>query len=612
MYSSKVRKWLDKKNFGFRCLSVKKTVWISVITIISVSFILFFYFQYQTEQSIKDNILEQQIQNQKDATKSLAQHIQSDIDSVMARLQGLAYSSQIQSKDFQSSDTKGFIQTYYHQINSTSPVDRLFVVDKTGIAKIDIVPKGQPSYIGMNFSYREWVKDTKNTLQPQFSDGFMGKDGKYRIAITYPVLIKNSSSSSSRSINYGGLVGVVIPTRELFSYYGNTYNIQSKYLAVLDSKAVHLVHPVASLIGQSFFGNYSQNLIKYNKVLDHLINTTVISGKPSSAIYDFVNGQRFTTGYPVILNGKPQYSLFIITPTSTIYSKIDNIINNERFEMISLIAGIIAAIVILIVFLVRMNSILDRNVKIRTRELNESINNLLLLNEKLENSNKQLHIHEKMQRDFINVASHELRTPIQPILGLSKIVRDKVQDNEQKAFLDIVIKNAKRLKRLAEDILDVTRIEGNKFFLEKESVCIWELLHPIIKEFGYSIENNNKNSNKKIRFKLYFKNIELNSSFIADKNRTSQVISNLISNYIKFISIENEKDSDLEGNISITVEKTKLNSTSNKDGDDVVNEIVFSVKDNGKGIDQEIFPKLFTKFVSNSFQGTGLGLYICK
>ncbi|MGN6560148.1 MAG: sensor histidine kinase, partial [Candidatus Nitrosocosmicus sp.] len=417
---------------------------------------------------------------------------------------------------------------------------------------------------------------------------------------------------NSGSANYAGLVGVVIPTEELFRYYGNIYDIEAKYLSVLYSKGVLLAHPIATLIGKFFYGNYFQNMSKHNSVLNHLVNTTVISGKPSSAIYDFVNGQRFTTGYPVILNGKPQYSLFIITPTSTIYSKIDNIINNERFEMISLIAGIIAAIVILIVFLVRMNSILDRNVKIRTRELNESINNLLLLNEKLENSNKQLHIHEKMQRDFINVASHELRTPIQPILGLSKIVRDKVQDNEQKAFLDIVIKNAKRLKRLAEDILDVTRIEGNKFFLEKESVCIWELLHPIMKEFGYSIENNNKNSNKKIRFKLYFKNIELNSSFIADKNRTSQVISNLISNSIKFISIENEKDSDLEGNISITVEKTKLKSTSNKDRDDVVNEIVFSVKDNGKGIDQEIFPKLFTKFVSNSFQGTGLGLYICK
>jgi signal transduction histidine kinase len=83
-------------------------------------------------------------------------------------------------------------------------------------------------------------------------------------------------------------------------------------------------------------------------------------------------------------------------------------------------------------------------------------------------------------------------------------------------------------------------------------------------------------------------------------------------NSIKFISIENEKNSSIDGNVSITAGKTKLNSTNNKDGDDIVNEIVFSVKDNGRGTDKEIFPKLFTKFVSKSFQGTGLGLYICK
>ena len=69
-----------------------------------------------------------------------------------------------------------------------------------------------------------------------------------------------------------------------------------------------------------------------------------------------------------------------------------------------------------------------------------------------------------MQQEFINTAAHELRTPIQPILGFSKIVRDRVQDNEQKDLLDIVIKNANRLKQLTEDILDVTRIEGNKLF----------------------------------------------------------------------------------------------------------------------------------------------------
>ena len=225
----------------------------------------------------------------------------------------------------------------------------------------------------------------------------MGKDGKYRIAITYPIIIKNSSGS----INYAGLVGAVIPTTELFSYYGNIYDIKLKYLSVLDSKAVLLIHPLESLIGKPFFGVPFQNLSKHNPVLNNIVNTIVSLGKASSGIYDFVNGQRFTTGYPIILNGKPQYSIFIITPTSTIYSKIDNIINNERLEMFSLIAGIIAAVMILIIFLIRMNSILDRNIKERTKELEKSNNNLLILNKKLESSNEQLQLHDKMQAEFI-------------------------------------------------------------------------------------------------------------------------------------------------------------------------------------------------------------------
>ena len=94
----------------------------------------------------------------------------------------------------------------------------------------------------------------------------------------------------------------MIPTKELFSYYGNIYDINLKYLSVLDSKAAHLVHPIDFLIGKPFFSNYSQNLINHNKVLNNLVNTTIFSGKPSSGIYDFVNGQRFTTGNPIILN----------------------------------------------------------------------------------------------------------------------------------------------------------------------------------------------------------------------------------------------------------------------------------------------------------------------
>ncbi|MGN6708252.1 MAG: sensor histidine kinase, partial [Candidatus Nitrosocosmicus sp.] len=234
------------------------------------------------------------------------------------------------------------------------------------------------------------------------------------------------------------------------------------------------------------------------------------------------------------------------------------------------------------------------------------------LYEQLKEAYEKIKIHDKMQKDFINVAAHELRTPIQPILGLSKIVKDKINDKEQKDLLEVVIKNTNRLKRLTEDILDVTRIESNKLQLNREPVCIWELLHSIIKEFGHTLENN-----KNIEFRLYFKDIDSDSvNVIADRNRLSQVISNLINNSIKFMCLENNKK-DAKGLISIIVEKIKTyNSNKSKNSSDGVifvdNGIIISIKDNGIGIDSEIFPRLFTKFVSKSFQGTGLGLYICK
>ena len=113
-----------------------------------------------------------------------------------------------------------------------------------------------------------------------------------------------------------------------------------------------------------------------------------------------------------------------------------------------------------------------------------------------------------MQKEFIEIAAHELRTPIQPILGFSKIVKDKIKDKDLKDLLDIIIKNANRLKRLTEDILEVTRIESNKLYLNKEPIRIGELLYCIIKEFQHSLENNNNNNNKNIKFKLHFNSID--------------------------------------------------------------------------------------------------------
>jgi signal transduction histidine kinase len=197
---------------------------------------------------------------------------------------------------------------------------------------------------------------------------------------------------------------------------------------------------------------------------------------------------------------------------------------------------------------------------------------------------EQLKVHDKMQKEFINVAAHELRTPIQPILGLSEVLQHQIKDNEQHILVDVISRNAKRLQRLTEDILDITRIESQSLNLKKEIFNLNEIIMSILAE--YESRTGSKN-NVKITFAS-------KGDFIVqgDRGRLAQVLSNIISNAIKFTQ---------EGNIDISLERLR-------DGKDVI----LSVKDTGSGIDPDIMPRLFTKFATKSHIGTGLGLYISK
>ncbi|HYX55463.1 MAG TPA: HAMP domain-containing sensor histidine kinase, partial [Nitrososphaeraceae archaeon] len=198
---------------------------------------------------------------------------------------------------------------------------------------------------------------------------------------------------------------------------------------------------------------------------------------------------------------------------------------------------------------------------------------------------------DKMKDEFINVAAHELRTPIQPILVLSKIVRPKVGDKES-GYMDAIIRNAKRLQRLTENILDVTKIESQSLKLNKERFnlndVITNAIDDIILDREFKNEKNGYNNTDYI--KLLYRPTDI---FVeADKARLAQVISNLLSNAIKFTK-------EVGGSISVNTEKED-------------NHILVSVKDTGSGIDSEILPRLFSKFVTKSYQGTGLGLFISK
>ena len=567
-----------KKYYSIFPLNTKKITILSIILIIGISYGLFFYFQNNTENNIRNSLFDQQKQRQIDATEALSRHISSDLDSIMARLQMLANSAILQQGELSGNETAKFLQEVYNQINSVTLVDRLFILNKDSITTINIIPKGEKSFVGVNFSYREWVKQTKDTLMPVFSNGFEGADGKYRIAITYPIVNKLTGQ-------YLGLVGTAVPTIPFFEHYGNIYNIKSQYLAVLDRNSVQLIHPVKSFIGTPFFGSHTQEVTGHNMILNNLVRT-VLSGKQDFNIYEFKNGERLNTGNPIFVAGKPMYFVFVITPTSTIYSQINDIISVQRLQTFSLLAGITTAVVILIVFLIKWNNSLDREVKRRTKELGESNKQLVLANKKLESANEQLKVHDNMQNEFINIAAHELRTPIQPIILLSEALKSTMKDNEQISLINVISRNAKRLRRLTEDILDVTRIESKSLKLHKEQFNLNDVIVNTINDIKINRYFNNKKDDIKI---LY----ECKDIFVkADKERLSQVIFNLLSNAIKFTNDEG-------GNISIITEK--------KDSQTIV-----SIKDRGSGIDSEILPRLFSKFATKSFEGTGLGLFISK
>jgi two-component system, OmpR family, sensor histidine kinase VicK len=235
-------------------------------------------------------------------------------------------------------------------------------------------------------------------------------------------------------------------------------------------------------------------------------------------------------------------------------------------------------------------------------KLAEFAENLRLANIKLENN-------EKAMREFINIAAHELRTPIQPILSLSEmLLPDTSTDPQQhRKLVEVIVRNAHKLENLAEEILDVTRIESGRLQLSMEKIDLCELLTRVVSDFEAVIKSEfdkNENPNKAI---IYLKDESLNDRaaepnlerllVLADANRIVQVITNLLSNAVKFST---QRDRAL---ITITTGKRVIDNKSMA---------TVSISDQGQGIDPEIVPRLFQKFISGSEKGTGLGLYISK
>jgi two-component system sensor histidine kinase VicK len=203
--------------------------------------------------------------------------------------------------------------------------------------------------------------------------------------------------------------------------------------------------------------------------------------------------------------------------------------------------------------------------------------------------NEELKNNEKMQKEFINIAAHELRTPVQPILGMAELLELGFEGGQSKTEItrdeiDIILRNAKRLERLSSDVLETARIESQSLRLNKQLFSLHEVIFTSIRDAKNQI------GDQDISIQYDPKDIVV----YADKGRISEVVSNILNNAIKFTH---------NGSITVSVEVQSNDSGS---------EVIVLIRDEGTGIDREIASRLFSKFVTKSDKGTGLGLYISK
>jgi len=452
------------------------------------------------------------------------------------------------------------------------------------------------SYNSIDLSNREYFVIPKETMSKYYSSAIESIDKVPRLYISFPIIEK--SSNSSKNV-FKGVIVSSIKIHELGSFLQSELTPQvASNVGLMDKNGIIIYARNPLLIGKNYQDSKFQSLIPpeikgpYNAILERSL-------KGSSGADDLLlmGGNKTTISYqPVYIGGKYLWTLFVSAPHQ-LASEVGVLINNQK-NFSTLMVLIIGAVSLGISFLIlSWNKQLESAVNSRTAELKQANDSLKVNNKLLELANKKLNTHDKMQKEFINIAAHELRTPIMPILGDAVYLEKQFELGKKEVMVDkeqvsSIIRNAKRLKRLASDILDITKIESQSLKLNKEKFNIKDVILSSISDIKAQITSSNPEQLNNLHIIYNPKDI----SVFADKNRITQVIFNLLSNSLKFTE---------NGNITIEsyVEKDKT-----KD----IEYVVVNITDSGQGIDPEILPRLFTKFVSKSFEGTGLGLFISK
>jgi signal transduction histidine kinase len=532
--------------------------------------------------------------NAKIQTYDLSRNLVHGIDSITTNLKILVNTPTIQNN--RTDMAQILLDTAQ---NSTSKLtNAYYLLDKDGLLLTwsNRNDTKYPMGTKMDLSYREYFVMPRDKHSAYYSSVVESSDNIPRLYISFPILDNQKKDINGGVLNGGsrtfkGVVVAVIDIRTLGKFLQNEISPEfASNVGLMDKNGVILYARNQSLIGKDYLGKDFQSVIpseikeQYNAILKRSLENK------ANAEDVTIDNEMTTISYrPILIEGKNLWTLFISSP-HRLASNVGNVIEQQK-NFSTLMVIIIGAIAVGIAFLIlSWNRRLETAVKGRTAELEKVNDSIIESNKLLAAANDQLKVHDKMQKEFINIAAHELRTPIMPILGEAEFIEHQFNNTRktveiEKEQLSLIIRNAKRLDRLASDILDVSKIESQSLKLNKERFNLKEVLSAAVQDLRDHIAKNIGNNPS---LQVLYKADDIIVS--ADKERISQVISNILNNALKFTE---------EGYISISTERK---------GKDVI----ITVKDTGVGIDSEILPRLFSKFTTKSEKGTGLGLYISK
>lgn len=424
--------------------------------------------------------------------------------------------------------------------------------------------------IGTDRSDVLYYVQAKERNQPTLTGLFQTVDNKTGVSVAVPV-----SASSGNGFN--GVLAAIIPTESIVGRIDEWLPISTENQIFIISTGGTIIGHEESDVGKSIFDEFGvqNDIVRRNLQL-------MTEGRSGVFEYALADGERRVAAYsPVAFSGVHVWSVLISTP-SLQGEAFSSVLGDQRiFTIVAIILiGIIAAI--FMAFILTLNKRLHRTVQRQDVQIRTQLDDL-------QDAYERLTEQDKIKDEFINIAAHELRTPVLPIvLSAEGLAEDLGTDNSK---VEIILRNAKRINKLTNDILDVSRIKSNTFRLQKDRTSIKKLIDEVIRDALFKMAEY-RNPNLKITFES--KLPEGKEEIMADRGRLNQVLSNLLDNAVNFTD---------QGTIMVTLQQ-------GKDYDF----LEVRVADTGKGIDPAIKPKLFEKFVTKSekARGTGLGLYLCK